>query len=245
MADYYAVQSGSSSSGYLVTNGQVYPATSGGPTLQTIPDGSNLTYGDDVALSQKDVHGMSDGTGNKGGFRKFHIGTGPKGSGTIPDKTLGRDREGIDFHFDGGNPGTAGCIGYQDRAAQDALIADPDKTVGVHYEKDMSDVLAGIEKQLGHKVDWSKVKTVKPPAKGPGPQSKTKKGKKVKKGNATVLLGGNKRETAHKTSPLEGGGKVADSSKTVYVGKHLVARVDDGTTDGSPLANGEPSILVG
>ena len=49
MADFYAVQSGPSASGYLIANGNVYPAVSGTSSLQSIPSG-DYTHGEDLAL---------------------------------------------------------------------------------------------------------------------------------------------------------------------------------------------------
>jgi hypothetical protein len=69
----------------------------------------------------------------------------------------------------------------------------------------------------------------------------------VKKANKTVLLGPKLRHTAHRTALLEGGVQIAQASTTVFVGPERfgVARVDDQTTDGSPIADGESSIMVG
>jgi hypothetical protein len=259
MADYIAVETGNHSAGYLVANGNVYPATSGSSTLLDIPQGT-YTYGGAEALSAKQYYSMTDAPSKKkkhanktraANFRKFHIGTGPKGSGVIPDSRRPKQpREGIEFHYDGGGAGTAGCIGYQDNAAKDALIADPAKSVNVKYVKDMDAVKAEVEKKLGHKVDWEKVTPLRKqyvPPKASGTQSKNKKSKKVVKANKTVLLGPNTRETAHRLALLESGVKVVDASTTVFVGPERlgVARVDDMTSDGSPIADGEISIMVG
>jgi hypothetical protein len=258
MADFIAVESGNSASGYLIANGNVYPAASGTSSLLDIPQGT-YNYGADEALSSNQYYSMTDAPNRKEakkrkgkGFRKFHIGTGPAGTGTIPDKRRPKDpRKGVEFHYDGGNPGTAGCIGYQDNAAKDALIADPNKTVTVQYVKDMDAVKAQVEQKLGHKVDWSKVSPLRKAGGGggggSGTHSKNRKGKKVKKANRTVLLGPKNRHTAHRLSLLEGGVQIADASTTVFVGPERlgVARVDDQTTDGSPIADGESSIMVG
>jgi uncharacterized Zn-binding protein involved in type VI secretion len=255
MADYIAVETGNASQGYLIANGNVYPAASGTSSLLDIPEGS-YTYGNAEALSSNQYYSMTDAPNKKEakkrkgkGFSKFHIGTGPEGTGNIPDKRRPKKpRTGIEFHYDGGGPGTAGCIGYQDNAAKDALTADPNKTVTVKYVKSMDEVKALVEQKLGHKVDWTKVKALRTPpapAAGSGTHSKNRKGKKVKKANKKVLSGPKRRQTAHRTALLEGGVQIADASTTVFVEGLGVARVNDMTTDGSPVADGESSILVG
>ena len=257
MADYIAVESGNQSTGYLVVNGNVFPAASGTSSLLDIPEGT-YTYGSAQSLSSKQYYSMTDAKSRKeatkkhaADFSKFHIGTGPSGTGVIPDKRRPKKpRTGIEFHYDGGNPGTAGCIGYQDNAAKDALIADSNKTVTVKYVKDMDAVKALVEQKLGHKVDWSKIKAPRrsgASGKGSGTQSKTQRKHKVKKGNRTVLVGPKKRHVAHLEAPVEGGYKVAEGARHVFVGpeRYAVAAVGHNTTDGSPLADGEESVLVG
>ncbi|MFT3764148.1 MAG: hypothetical protein QM820_01305 [Minicystis sp.] len=251
MAQFFATTKGDGATGYLIANGNVYPATSGGNGDQYIPEG-NYNYGPPEALDNSakkhQWRTMSDhNPKTRSEFKKFHIGTGPKGGGEIWDESLKRWRKGIEFHYDGGNPGTEGCIGYQDPTARDALIADQNKTVSVKYVKDLEAARAEVEKALGHKVDWTKIENPKEPLHpGPGPQSNTKKGKKVKRGAMNTLSGPNHRQTAHLDSDLEGGGKIVMASKTVFVGRDQkgVARVEDDTTDG-PVATGEPTILVG
>jgi hypothetical protein len=155
-------------------NGNVYPAASGSASLQDIPQGT-YNYGNAEALSEKQYYSMTDApdrahanAARAKAFRKFHIGTGPHGSGEIYDKRIKRNRVGIEFHYDGGSPGTAGCIGYQDPAAKDALIADTDKQVRVKYVGSDAEARALVEQKLGHKVDWSKVKPRRAPGGGGG-----------------------------------------------------------------------------
>ncbi len=247
MADFIGVQSGDGATGYLNVNGNIFPATSGGNGGQYVPAG-NYTYGKNEPLAGHQWYTMSDrNRKNEKNFNKFHIGTGKAGSGEIWDESLKRNRVGIEFHFDGGNPGTEGCIGYQDPTAKDALIANTDKQVSVSYANSMEAVQAQMEAKVGHKIDWSKIQKPKAPiSPGPGPQSTTKKGKKVALGDTSTLSGPSHRETAHLDSELEGGGKVVLASTTVFVGKDQkgVARVEDNTTDG-PIGTGEQSILVG
>jgi hypothetical protein len=247
MADFIGVQSGDGATGYLNVNGNIYPATSGGNGGQYVPAG-NYNYGANEPLAGHQWWTMSDrNRKTEKNFSKFHIGTAKDGGGEIWDASLGRYRKGVEFHFDGGNPGTEGCIGYQDPAAKDALIADPNKQVSVTYANSMEDVQHQMEAKVGHKIDWTKVKSPKAPvSRGPGPQSTTTKKKKVKVGDATTLSGTSHRETAHLDSELEGGGKIVMASTTVFVGKDRkgVARVTDATTDG-PVDTGDSSILVG
>jgi hypothetical protein len=255
MPTFIGTENGSSASGYLIANGNVYPAASGTSTLQDIPQGT-YDYGDAESLSPNQYYAMTDApdrahatAAHAKAFRKFHIGTGPHGSGTIHDPRTGRTRVGIELHYDGGAPGTAGCIGYQDPAAKDALVADPDKTVSVQYLGNIDQVKAAVEQKLGHSVDWSKVQPRRVPGGGggSGTHSKSRKGHRVKKGNTTVLVGPHKRHTAHLEAPLEGGAQIAEGSSSVFVGpeRYRVARVDDETSDGSPIADGESSIDVG
>jgi hypothetical protein len=83
---------------------------------------------------------------------------------------------------------------------------------------------------------------------GSGVQAVTKHGSLAKTGaHHNVHVGPNKRHLSHKHAELEGGYKVAQGSATVFVGveQHPVARIGDATTDGSPIAVGESSVLVG
>jgi hypothetical protein len=257
MADFVAVPNGNGATGYLIANGQVYPAASGGGPngLLSIPQG-NYTYGGPEALTyskdpKKNQYRSMTDKGDPKGYNKFHIGTGPNGSGVIKDpRRPKKPREGIEFHFDGGSTyGTAGCIGYQDNAARQSLIDDPTKKVSVQYVKDDAAMRAEVERRLGHSVDWSKVK--KPGqagtsrGAGSGTQSQTKKRNKVKKGHHKVLVGPRQRHIAHRRARLADGGHVTEGLKKVYVAEqqYPVSRVDHLTTDGSPLADGESSVL--
>ncbi|HVY46713.1 MAG TPA: hypothetical protein VHB21_12580 [Minicystis sp.] len=265
MADFIAVENGNSASGYLVVNGNVYPAVSGTSTLKDTPPGLH-GYGDPEAL-RSDQPTMTDApTGTKrttakqrAPFRKFHIiGTGPGGdiwdSRSFRSKVHGKWvnhpnggwREGIEFHYDGGNPGTAGCIGFQDPAAKDALIADPNKTVNVQYVQDEAAMHAAVEAKLHRCLDWSKIPKPRAPAGTAGTQSTTKKGKKVTKARHDVRGGKHQRQIAHKQAQVEGGYVVAEGSPTVFVGTEQfpVSGVDHLTTDGSPLATGEDSVVL-
>lgn len=251
MADFIAIPNGNGASGYMIANGQVYPAASGGGPngALSIPEG-NYTYGDPQRLSKKQYKGMTD-KGDPDGFSKFHIGTGQNGEGTIPDpRRPKKPREGIEFHFDGGNTyGTAGCIGYQDNAARQALINDPNKTVSVKYVEDEAAMKAEIERRLGACVDWKQIKqpgqagTARPNA--GEVHSKTKKGNKVKAKNTKVRVGKKQRRIAHRRADLMGGGHITQGLARTYVGpsQHQVARVEHLTTDGSPVADGEASVL--
>lgn len=247
MADFIGVQSGNGATGYLNVNGNIYPAASGGNGGQFVPAG-NYTYGKNLPLAGHQWYTMSDrNRAHEKNYNKFHIGTGKDSSDPIWDESLKRYREGIEFHFDGGGPGTEGCIGYQDPTAKDALIASSDKSVSVSYANSMDAVKAQMEQKVGHKIDWSKVQPPRSPVSpGPGPQSTTQRGKKVALGDTTTLSGPKHRQTAHLDSPLEGGGQVVVASTSVFVGKDKkgVARVQDNTTDG-PIDTGESSILVG
>ena len=253
MPSYYGVENGQYSSGYLVANGNVYPAVSGSTGLRDIPAGS-YTHAAGVPV-REDQPTMTEGHGVAGYQQFLILGTGPGGTirETRPYTTMdkvshpkGGNRDGIELHYDGGYPGTAGCIGYQDPAAKDAIIADPDKSVNVQYLDSDDAVKRAIELRLGHLVDWSKIHPPNKPGGGGGTQSKTKKGKRVENGNPSVLVGPKARQIAHQHAALEGGDVVAEGNPTVLVGAELfpASRVDHMTTDGSPLADGESTVLL-
>jgi hypothetical protein len=266
MPSYFGVENGPYSSGYLVANGNVYPAVSGFPGWSSHPDGlrdipaGSYTHQDGVPLREDQRKSMSDNESDISNFRQFLIiGSGP--NGTIPEKRSyttidgiahpnGGSRDGIEMHFDGKPYGTAGCIGYQDPAAKDAIIADPDKSVNVQYLADDEAVKRAIELRLGHLVDWTKIKPPVTPgtsgSSGSGTQSTTKKGKKVETGQPNVLVGPKQRQVIHKQSMLEGGGQVLEGNPTVLVGEGQlpVSRVAHMTTDGSPLADGEATVFL-
>src|SRR5215468_10736842 len=122
MPDFIGVENGTNAQGYLIANGNVYPAVSGTSRLWDIPQGT-YTYGHDVPLEQGKGQwkSMTDGNpAHHNQYRKFHIGTGPNQDSFIDPRT-GRRREGIDFHFTP-RTGSAGCIAYQDNAALGSLI---------------------------------------------------------------------------------------------------------------------------
>jgi hypothetical protein len=264
MPSYFGTEStnayGSTSSGYLIANGNVYPAVSGGGKFSDIPAGS-YTH-NDGETPRADQPTMTDGTGRQK-FLKFLV-VGSAAGGNIHEKRAywskekgqpwqyhpnGGDRDGIELHYDGGNPGTAGCIGYQDPAAKQAIVDDPDKSVNVQYLDSDDAVKRAVELRLGHPVDWTKVNAPKKPgaaAAGSGVQSTTKKGKKVDKGHTKVLVGPKSRYIGHKQAALIGGGMVAEGNPTVVVGteRYPVARLEHMTTDGSPVADGESSVLL-
>jgi hypothetical protein len=269
--DFYAQEVGSSDSmgadGYIVTgDGNVYAAVSG-PWSDTangvargtggdIPSGKTYTYGE----PEQKANGAYKPSGAKTG-PFFPIGTGPKGSGAIPDgRRYGKngqhaqERTDVGFHFNGHGNGSFGCITYYDAAAADS-IEGSDHTVTVHpYAGDMTAVHDQIEQQLGHHVDWAAVDAKRahlwpgePDVHGGDVPTYNTWKKKVETAHPTVLSGKKKRQTAKKTSLLEGGAKVVEASRTVFIGPERVgvARVNDPTSDGGVLATGEPSILVG
>jgi hypothetical protein len=261
MPSYFGVESsnywGTTSQGYIIANGNVYPAVSGGGRFTDVPAGS-YTH-NDGQVPRKDQPTMTDGTGRQK-FLKFLV-VGSAAGGNIHEKRPywskekgqpwkyhpnGDDRDGIELHYDGGNPGTAGCIGYQDPAAKDDIVADPDKSVNVQYLSDMDAVKRAVELRLGHPVDWNKVNAPKPPVASAAPQSKTKKGTKVDKKHTKVLVGPKQRYIGHKQAALLGGGMVAEGNPTVVVGpeQYPVARVEHMTTDGTPVADGEETVLL-
>lgn len=258
MAEFFGYEgasgNGIGAEGYVVANGQVFPANSGPWTADGLPYGQggdsppgHWTHGDPQASGGK---GERDPAGHS---VFFPIGTGPA-QAPMKDGRPGHVavRTEVGFHFDGGNPGTNGCIGYQQSAAKDAIIAEGNDTADISYYPNLQAVQDAIEAKLGHKVDWAKAEEGRRHIPGfgppdPGVHSATVKKHKVKKGVPHVKLGPKARQTAHLDAPLDDGSKIADASTSVFVGEERkrVARVNDQTTDGSPLAVGESSILVG
>lgn len=87
-----------------------------------------------------------------------------------------------------------------------------------------------------------------PTSSGTGVQAITRHGKKLAKGvHHGVQVGPKRRHLSHRLAELEGGGNVTHGSGTVFVGRerYAVSRVGDNTTDGSPIAVGEDTVLVG
>lgn len=127
---YIAVDRGLRSDGYLVVNGQAFVARSGGleGTRGEIPAGTYV-LGEAQGLSQANRRTMSDGR-NPSSFRKFAIeGTAAnrqfnqkEGVWGVRDARYPNDpRTYLRFHYDGDVLGSAGCIAYDDQAAQTAL----------------------------------------------------------------------------------------------------------------------------
>jgi hypothetical protein len=67
------------------------------------------------------------------------------------------------------------------------------------------------------------------------------------RGFATVLTGKDQRRVAYADAEClhSGGGFVKEGSATVYVGKHPLGRVDDGTSDGYAIKTGSETVFVG
>jgi hypothetical protein len=268
MTTFIAVQNGNQAQGYLVTNGEAFTARSGSNAYGrgNIPAGDyKVGEAQDVRYDQRN----SMAKGNQRGFKKFLIsGVGPTnaGGGLIKDKRYPKKpREGIMFHYDGNNPGTEGCIGYDDVRAQTALQnarAAGDKDVHVVYVKSDAEARAMAKKLTGkdpppmtrgfgnngpRKPAAKKPKRRKKASQRRGDTSRIRHGARMAQGEPTVVLGQKMLMAAHVDAAHTGGGKVAKGSNSVYVGKRMLAfgRVSDPTTDGSELATGEPSVMVG
>lgn len=87
-----------------------------------------------------------------------------------------------------------------------------------------------------------------PPAGSGGAGSGGGGGPKLTDGEKTVLIGSDKREAAHVTTPHDGGGKVIEGSQTVFVGKnqYQFARKGDPTSDGYQIkTTTQHDVLVG
>jgi hypothetical protein len=123
-----------------------------------------------------------------------------------------------------------------------------DGTLTVDYSSQtLEEAQKKIEAQAGKSIDWTKIAKPIPPRgtnPGGGDQSQTKKGGKVKAKDHQVMVGTKRRLIAHREAPLEGGGMVAQGTRSIKVGREQydVAAVTHDTTDGSPIANGEDSV---
>jgi len=271
MTTYFiATESGQASSGYLVANGDAYVARSGSNAYGRgdIPQGSyKLGAPEGLNKGKKQDKSMAPKGSNWRKFRKFDIaGVGP---GVIKDPRYpGNPRIGIKFHYDGNNPGTEGCIGYDDPAAQTALTNAynaGDRDIKVIYVKSDAEARAMTKRLTGKEPPTStrggvaggagkkkapakpKRKPKKKAAQRKGATSKIKHGAKMAEGEPTVLLGKKRLKAAHRKARHTGGGRIAQGIRSVWVGKKLLAfgRVTDPTTDGSQVASGEDSVMVG
>ena len=105
MADYFAAENGSGSQGYLIANGNVYPAVSGPYGKGDIAPG-DYTYGSPQHLnkSKGEYYTMTDAPSRKAataerGFRKIHIGKGANPEADFKDPRTGATRSGVDSTF--------------------------------------------------------------------------------------------------------------------------------------------------
>lgn len=251
MTNYFiAAPSGTSSVGYLVTDGQAFAAQSGTSTAYRLPEGSYKLGGAESTNRGSDPTMIPRG---KQSAKKWRLaGVGPLDGGRykngrprVWDKNLGRGRDGLLVHYDGstGNAddgnGTLGCIGYKDPAAEGVFnraVSGGDRDLKVVYVKDLKEAKAMAEKL----------------AKGPVPNyggkvSHTASGNEVAEGEKSVLVGKNKRRAAHRDARHSGGGKIRTGSRNTFIGflKRLFGRVDDETTDGTKLKTGEQTVEVG
>ncbi len=142
---FIAVDTGYRADGYLVVNGIVFVARSGG--LGAGPDWKPTKKGDDASRPRGEIPQgtyklgpperlnqgrrqnitMADGSANWDRFRKFDIaGVGTtlaRGGGIVDERYPTEPRTGLKFHYDGDEKGSSGCIVYDDPKAQDALTA--------------------------------------------------------------------------------------------------------------------------
>lgn len=270
---YIATQTGGSSNGYLVANGEAFTARSGGFGRGNVPQGTySLGGAEALDRGKKQDRSMSPGGKNWRKYRKFYIsGVGP---GEIKDARYPKqNRTGVRFHYDGNGPGTMGCIGYDTINAQNALTSAynaGDRQVRVIHVKDDAAARAMVKDLTGTEAP---AKTRGPARDGAGSEtggggrrrrrrpprrrrrtgrrtadiSETRHGARMAGGERSIVLGKKQLVAAHVRAPHTGGGKVAQGSPTVFVGKSRLAfgRVDDPTTDGSTVATGEDSVMVG
>jgi len=268
---------GQVASGYLVANGDVYAARSGAHLYGRghAPAGT-YELGDGDPLASSESKSMAQEGSDWTTARKFEIaGVGPsyeynakEGKDGIKDPRFpDNSRTGIRFHFDGKKPGTEGCVGYDDPAAQTSLTSAydaGDREVQIIYVKtaaearEMAKRLSGKEPPVDLRSEElaatkpapveEKPKAAAKPGKGKkGETSKTKKGARLTQGEPTVRLGQKQLLAAHVDARHSGGGRIAEGSPTVFVGakRRAFGRVQDPTTDGSKVASGDESILVG
>lgn len=242
-AHYMGVEApgGYGSYGYLYfDDGSVFPANSGNAHSLDTPEGKWAVG--------KSLYDPLNGKGHEK-RHLYPIGTSEDTPMPDPrDKKQKGKRYYIEAHYSHGSftRGSLGCIAYQDNRAVSEWAKTDTVTVD-HSGQSLEDVRAKIEKQLGHTVDWSKVKAPVPQAGtglGESERSKTKKGSQIKAEDHGVVIGKKKRKVAHRQASLEGGGQVTKGTQSIKVGRQQqdVAAVTHDTTDGSPIATGEDSV---
>jgi hypothetical protein len=130
---FIAVDRGMRADGFLVVGSKVFVARSGGiaGTRGEIPAGTYQLGGPEGLNRGSQQITMTNGQ-NVSRFRKFAI-TGTAANrefnkkegvwGVRDERYPGDSRTGLRFHFDGDVVGSAGCIAYDDPAAQEALTA--------------------------------------------------------------------------------------------------------------------------
>jgi hypothetical protein len=172
----------------------------------------------------------------------------------IPDKRYTKsdhpgERTGVflhEEHFFTGH-GSLGCDALQEPAGVDKIGANATVTVDYQFNS-IEDVQKAIEQKLGKKdIDWAKIERPVPPngTNPGGVRSKTKNGSPIKAKDFGVGAGTKRRKISYLTAPLDGGaGEVTKGTASIVLGppQHPVAAVTHGTTDGSPIANGEDSV---
>lgn len=247
--------------GYLVTpDGQMFPVQSGGWGRGYLEPG-NYEFRKVQDVTEDNTPMRPEGAKRKG-WKKIQIAAvGEQNAGDggllIKDSRYKDDPRSVIFaHFDGPskkNPspynldGTEGCIGYQDIAAQNAIVnaaQSGNNKLKVNYDAASQAEAEATAKRISEQIKRGE----KPTLPGPAEPAKTQKGAQVLDGERSVVLGQQQLIAAKKGSPLDNGALVAQGSETVFLGKSQApfATYTHLTTDGSELASGGvPTVKIG
>jgi len=262
MADnYYFAVSGTNargvsySDGYLVTNGQVFTAGSGGYGNGMVPFGQYQMHNPE-ALTSNNPDSMVPAGWRRDQARKVRIsGVGDRDAGydrqhgyLIDDPAHpGNPRWGELLHYNA-NRRTEGCIGYDDPAAQGALatsIASGKTSLEVFQvpNRQAAQTLADV---YAHPENYQDFHDRHPNWARSAP-TKTEQGDQVTQGQQDVVLGDQQLRAAPQDTPLVSGDRTDEGSPTVRVGNRQrpFSRQGDRTQRGQRLRTGVPSVQIG
>jgi hypothetical protein len=247
---FIAVDNGNRADGYLVANGDVYAARSGGWGRGEIPEGVYELGGPEGLNSRL---GQNRSMAKKGSdwtkFKKFGIaGVGPsKGFnkkeglwGLADPRYPDAARTGVKFHFDGPPYGSEGCIAYDDPAAQQSLIdahKAGDTRVEVIYVKTDAEAHAMAKTLSGKEPPANTIRGYGRPEGGgrdlePAPRARRRRPASRQRGD---------------TSRIKKGPRMAEGETSVLLGEKMLvaAHVQARHTGGGRIAEGSNSVYVG
>ena len=256
--DFVGVTHGNASYGQLIGGGNVIPVVSGKFGNGYVPAGK-YSLDKPQATSEKSM--VPPGKKSTHKYRLAAIGKPTKvinGKVHFWDERVGKWREGILIHYDGGTPGTLGCIGYIDPKHEGALkemLADGGK-VNVTYHDSVAAAQAHAKTLSGKDAPASDFAnkyggggsgaTKKKPS-GKGKPSKTKKGAQATKGERSVRIGKAGLQAMPRTGKVTGGKVKKGTKKKVFLGKKRLAwaRDTDPTTQGPLVVDAQHQVFVG